>query len=120
MAWLKDMERKLRQVLAEWRRTRDTDQRGEIMKRLQVLLSGQQERQATEKVRRRLDARYEETGLPPQPGDKVLMRQNNKVGILSERRGRKAIVQLGALPLTVDYGDLVAVRDKPSEEPPAA
>jgi DNA mismatch repair protein MutS2 len=47
------------------------------------------------------------------------MKQNNKVGVLSERRGRKAIVQLGALPITVDYGDLVTVREKPPEEPSA-
>jgi len=118
IAWLKDMERKLRQIVSDWRRTRDTDQRGEIMKRLQALLTVQKERQVTEKVRKKLDARYEETGQAPVPGDKVLMRQNNKVGLLSELRGRKAIVQLGAIPLTVDLKDLVAVREKPPEEPP--
>jgi DNA mismatch repair protein MutS2 len=46
------------------------------------------------------------------PGDKVLMKQNNQVGTLVEIRGRKAIVQLGSIPLTVEYADLDRVREK--------
>lgn len=119
LAWLKDMERKLRQLVSDWRRTRDTDQRGEIMKRLQALLSVQQERQVTDKVKKKLDARYEETGQAPKVGEPVLMRKNNKVGLLLEIRGKNAIVQLGAMPLTVACQDLVAVRIKPPPEPAA-
>jgi DNA mismatch repair protein MutS2 len=87
------------------------------MKQLHALLFVQKEKQVTEKVKKKLDARFEETGRPAVSGDKVLMRQNNKVGILSEVRGKKAIVQFGAIPITVEYKDLVAVREKPTEEP---
>jgi hypothetical protein len=34
------------------------------------------------------------------------------VGTLLEIRGKKAIVQLGSLPITVEYADLVSVREK--------
>jgi hypothetical protein len=41
------------------------------------------------------------------------MTQNNKVGMLSEIRGKKAIVNLGAMPLQVNYADLTRVEEKP-------
>jgi DNA mismatch repair protein MutS2 len=40
------------------------------------------------------------------------MKQNNKVGVLAEIRGKKAIVNLGSMPLQVNLEDLVAVREK--------
>jgi len=112
IAYLKDMERKLKQIVFDWRRTQDQDDKKELMKQLHALLFRQKEKQVTEKVRKKIDARYEETGLPPVSGDKVLMKQNNKVGVLAELRGKKAIVQFGLLPLTVEYADLIAVREK--------
>jgi DNA mismatch repair protein MutS2 len=112
IAYLKDMERKLKQIVFDWRRTQDQDDKKELMKQLHALLFRQKEKQVTEKVRKKIDARYEETGLPPVSGDKVLMKQNNKVGVLAEIRGKKAIVQFGLLPLTVEYADLIAVREK--------
>jgi len=36
--------------------------------------------------------------------------------LLKEIRGKKAIVQIGLLPITVDLTDLTVVRDKPGEE----
>jgi DNA mismatch repair protein MutS2 len=117
MSYLKDMERKLKQVVFDWRRAQDQEDKRELMKQLHALLFVQKEKQVSEKVKKKLDARFEETGRPAIAGDKVLMRQNNKVGILSEVRGKKAIVQFGAIPITVEYKDLVAVREKPAEEP---
>jgi DNA mismatch repair protein MutS2 len=40
------------------------------------------------------------------------MRQNNQVGTVREIRGKKAILQLGAIPITVDISDLAVVREK--------
>lgn len=117
MVYLKDMERKLKQVVFDWRRAQDQEDKRELMKQLHALLFVQKEKQVTEKVKKKLDARFEEIGRPAMAGDKVLMRQNSKVGILSEVRGKKAIVQFGAIPITVEYKDLVAVREKPTEEP---
>jgi DNA mismatch repair protein MutS2 len=42
----------------------------------------------------------------------ALMRQNNQVGTVKEIRGKKAIVQLGAIPITVDITDLTVVKEK--------
>jgi DNA mismatch repair protein MutS2 len=40
------------------------------------------------------------------------MKQNNKVGVLAEIRGKKAIVNLGAMPLQVNFADLTTVVEK--------
>ena len=50
------------------------------------------------------------------PGDKVKMKQNRQVGILKEIRGKKAIVQLGMVPITVNLHDLVLVKDKKTDD----
>jgi DNA mismatch repair protein MutS2 len=106
------MERKLKQIVFDWRRTQDSENKNELLKQMHSLLFKQKEKQVSEKVRKKLDARYIETGDEPQAGDKVLMRQNNQVGQLVEIRGKKAIVQLGAMPLTVEYADLISVKEK--------
>jgi DNA mismatch repair protein MutS2 len=112
IAYLKDMERKLKQIVFDWRRTQDSENKNELLKQMHSLLFKQKEKQVSEKVRKKLDARYVETGDEPQAGDKVLMRQNNQVGQLVEIRGKKAIVQLGDMPLTVEYADLITVKEK--------
>jgi DNA mismatch repair protein MutS2 len=86
------------------------------MKQMQSLLFKQKEKQSAEKVKKKLSSKYEEVGGDITPGLKVLMKKNHKVGEVKEIRGRKAIVQLGLIPLTVDLSDLVVVRDKPPVE----
>jgi DNA mismatch repair protein MutS2 len=54
----------------------------------------------------------------PVIGDFVLMKQNNKIAQLTEIRGKKAVVALGAMPLQVNYDDLVAVKKKLVEDDP--
>ncbi len=70
----------------------------------------------SEKVKKKLDAKYIEVGGEVNVGDKVRMIQNNQVGQVKEIRDKKAIVQLGLLPITVDLKNLVVVRDRPIAE----
>jgi len=110
--YLKDMERKLKQVVFDWRRSESDQDKKQLMKNLHALLFTQKEKQVTEKKKKKLDARYEVLDTIPAIGGLVLMKQNNKVGTLIEIRGKKAVVGLGSLPLQVNWEDLVAVREK--------
>ena len=110
--YLKDMERKLKQVVFDWRRSESDQDKKQLMKNLHALLFTQKEKQVTEKKKKKLDARYEVLDTIPAIGGLVLMKQNNKVGTLIEIRGKKAVVSLGSLPLQVNWEDLVAVREK--------
>ena len=113
IAYLKEMERKLRQIVFDWRKAED---KNEVIRQMQALLFKQKEKQVNEKVRKKFDARYTEIGGDIQVGNKVMMKKNHQVGTVREIRGKKAIVQVGLVPITVDLSDLTVVQDRPQEE----
>jgi DNA mismatch repair protein MutS2 len=112
MVYLKDMERKLKQVVIDWRKAEGSEDKKELIRQMQALLFKQKEKQSAEKVKKKISSKYQETGGDVVPGVKVLMTKNHKVGEVREVRGRKAIVQLGILPITVDLSDLIVVEEK--------
>lgn len=112
LRYLKDMERKLKQIVLDWRKTEGQEDKRELMKQLQILLFAQRQQQVSDKKKKKLDERYEEIPGEPIVGALALMQQNNKVGTIREIRGKKAVVLLGALPITVNIDDLVLVREK--------
>jgi DNA mismatch repair protein MutS2 len=114
IVYLKEMERKLRQIILDWRKS---DDKNEVIRQMQTLLFKQKERQVNEKVRKKFDSKYTEIGGDAQVGDKVMMKNNHQVGTVKEIRAKKAVVQVGLIPFTVGISDLVVVRDKPPEEP---
>ena len=113
IAYLKEMERKLRQIVMDWRKA---DDKNEVIRQMQALLFKQKEKQVNEKVRRKFDSKYTEVGGSAQVGNKVMMKKNHQVGTVREIRGKKAIVQVGLVPITVELADLTVVQDRPQEE----
>jgi DNA mismatch repair protein MutS2 len=113
IGYLKEMERKLRQIVLDWRKATD---KNEVFKNLQALLFKQKEKQVNEKVRKKFDAKFTEVGGNAQVGNKVMMKKNHQVGTVREIRGKKAVVQVGLVPITVGLDDLTVVQDKPQEE----
>lgn len=107
---MKEMERKLKAIVSEWKRSEDKSQ---VMKTINALLFQQKEKQVSEKHKAAFDEKYIEVGGAIKVGSRVKMRQNRQVGTVSEIRGKKVIVQLGRIPLTVDMGDLTVVEEKP-------
>ena len=113
--YLKDMERKLKQIVMDWRKAESQEDKRDLIKLLQGILFKQKEKQVTEKVKRKFNAKYIETGGIVTIGELALMKQNNQVGTVKEIRGKKAIVQLGAIPITVEITDLIAVQLREEE-----
>jgi len=112
IAYLKDMERKLKQIVFDWRKAENAEDKKELMKQMQALLFKQHHQQATEKVKKKVSSKYEEIGGDIQVGIKVLMKKNHQVGEVKEIRGKKAVVQVGLMPITVDINDLAVVMEK--------
>ena len=112
LAYLKDMERKLKAIVMEWRKTED---KNSLVKMIQSLLFKQREKQVIERQQKKVDKKYIETTEPVKEGDKVKMIANRQVGIVTKIRGKKAIVQVGAVPITVNATELVVVKDKVGE-----
>jgi DNA mismatch repair protein MutS2 len=115
IAYLKDMERKLKQLVFDWKKAEAQEDKKELIRQMQALLFKQHQKQSTEKVKKKLNSKYDEVGGEVQVGDKVLMKKNHQVGEVKELRGKKAVVQLGLMPITVSVDDLVVVTEKAEE-----
>ncbi|MBO9203519.1 MULTISPECIES: endonuclease MutS2 [Niastella] len=116
IAFLKDMERKLKQLVFDWKKAEAQDDKKDLIKQMHALLFKQHQKQVTEKVKKKINSKYDEVGGEIQIGDKVLMKKNHQVGEVKELRGKKAVVQLGLMPITVSVDDLVVVTEKENEE----
>ncbi|THU35821.1 DNA mismatch repair protein MutS [Niastella caeni] len=116
IAYLKDMERTLKQLVFDWKKAEVQEDKRELIKQMHALLFKQHQKQVTEKVKKKLNSKYDEVGGEVQIGDKVLMKKNHQVGEVKELRGKKAVVQLGLMPITVSVDDLVVVTEKQNEE----
>lgn len=109
LLYLKDMERRLKSMVIEWRKAEDKDS---VVKMIQALLFNQKEKMQAEKRQKKMNEKFEEVGGEIKIGDKVRMNQNRQVGIVKELRGKKALLQVGMVPITVELKDLTVVKDK--------
>jgi DNA mismatch repair protein MutS2 len=117
MAYLKDMERKLRQMVLEWKKEED---KNKVVKQIGALLFRKNEKQVVSKKQKQLDQKYAEVGGDIKVGDKVKMKRNQQVGEVLELRGKRAVVKIGLLPMQFDMGDLVVVQEREADVPKSA
>jgi DNA mismatch repair protein MutS2 len=118
IAYLKEMERKLKQIVFDWRKAESAEDKKQLMKQMEALLFKQKEKQVVEKAKKKINSKYEEVGGEIAKGVKVLMKKNHQVGEVEEVRGKRAIVRIGALPMQVALDDLIVVKEK--DTPPLA
>lgn len=113
IAYLKDMERKLKQMLIEWKKE---ENKNRVIKQMEALLFKKDEKKVISKMQKKIDAKFSEVGGEVKVGDKVKMKRNQQVGLVLELRGKRAIVKIGLLPMQVEVKDLVVVKEKSPEE----
>ncbi len=106
IAYLKDMERKLKQIVLDWKKS---ENKNEVVKSLQNLLFKQKETIVVNKLAKKVDLKYRELQLTITVGSLVKSKKNYQVGEVKEIRGKRAIVQIGQLPMNVDLADLIVV-----------
>jgi DNA mismatch repair protein MutS2 len=109
IAYLKDMERKLKQILLEWRKAED---KSEPIKQMHNLLFKKKDTVVTNKLAKKVEGKYQEVATDIVVGAKVKLKKNYQVGSVKEIRGKRAIVQVGLLPMSVELCDLVVVEEK--------
>ena len=109
IANMKETERKLKQIVLEWRKAENKE---DVQKQIQNLLFKKNESDVNNKLAKKADKKYKETTEEIKLGSKVKMKKNHQVGEVKEIRGRRAIVQIGLLPMNVELSDLVAVEEK--------
>ena len=109
LAYLKDLERRMKALVIEWRKAENKEQ---VIKTINSLLFKQKEKQVAEKQQKKIDQKFEEVQGEIKVGNKVKMKTNRQVGIVKDIRSKKAIVQVGAIPITIDLTELVLVKEK--------
>jgi DNA mismatch repair protein MutS2 len=109
IAYLKDMERKLRTMVVEWKKTED---KSKVIREMSALLFKKDEKKVVSKKQKQIDAKYEELKGEIKPGSKVKMKKNMQVGEVIELRGKRAVVKIGLLPMQVDLENLVLIKEK--------
>lgn len=107
ISYLKDTERKLRQIVLEWKKTEDKD---EVMKQVKQLLFPKKEQ--GNKLAKKVESKFQEINADVEVGSRVKLKKNYQVGEVKEIRGKRAVVQVGLLPMTVEIADLVVVEEK--------
>jgi DNA mismatch repair protein MutS2 len=112
IAYLKDMERKLKQVVIDWKKTESAEDKKELIRQLKNLLFHQHVKQRDEKVKKKITSKYDVVGGEIRIGQKVLMKKNHQVGEVREIKGKRAVIQLGMIPITVELDDLTVVEEK--------
>lgn len=113
LVYLKDMERKLKQIVLDWKKS---ENKNEVVKNLQNLLFKRKEEIVVNKLAKKVDLKYKELGQHITVGSLVKLKKNYQVGEVKEIRGKRAIVQIGMLPIHVDLADLVSVEKLPDIE----
>ena len=106
LSYLKDMERKLKQIVLDWKKA---EEKNTVIKNLQTLLFKSPEKIVVNKLAKKMDTKFKETKADIAIGTLVKLKKNYQVGEVKEIRGKRAIVQIGMLAMNVELADLVAV-----------
>ena len=110
IVYLKDMERKLKQIVLDYKKA---ENKNEVVKSLQQLLFKGKEQVVVNKLAKKVDKQYKETTGAIVVGSLVKLKKNYQVGTVLEIRGKRAIVQIGQLPINVELSDLSVVEKLP-------
>jgi len=109
LTYMKDMERKLKQLAIVWRKE---ENKQKVIREMENLLFKKNDKKKLSKMQKKIDSKFEEIGGAIKIGDKVKMKRNHQVGEVIEMRGKRAVVKIGLLPMQVEMKDLVVVKDK--------
>jgi len=109
IAYLKETERKLKQIIIEWKKEED---KNKVVKNIQALLFKKNEQKTVNRMQKKIESKFEQVGGEVRTGDKVMMKRNHQVGEVIELRGKRAVVKIGLLPMQVELKDLVVVKEK--------
>jgi DNA mismatch repair protein MutS2 len=109
LAQLKDLDRKIKQLLIDWRKTED---KSKVMRQMEVVLFNRGEKQAVSKIKKRVQSKYVEIEGVIQTGLLAMMKTSHQVGEVLEIRGKKATVKIGQLPMQVAIADLILVKKR--------
>ena len=109
----KDMERKLKQIALDWKKS---EKKEEVMKNLFNLLFKKNDAIVINKLAKKVDKNFKEIKAPIIVGSTVKLKKNYQVGEVMELKGKRAVVKVGQIPMSIEIEDLIVVEKLPEEE----
>lgn len=107
--YLKETERKLKQIINDWRKAED---KNEAIKQIQNVLFKKKEGIAKNKMLKKLENKFEESTEEIKINSTVKLRKNYQTGVVVDLRGKRAVVQIGTVPMSFNINDLVVIKEK--------
>ncbi len=110
--YLRDMERKFKQIIHDWKKT---ENKQDVINAAENVLFRKKQIQANASAAKKADKNYDTVGGLPSPGDLVRNKVNHQVGTVTSIKDKRAVIQIGKLPFTVNIDEWVVVRKKIKE-----
>ncbi len=110
---LKDLERKIKQLLVDWKKSED---KSKVIRQMDLVLFNRGEKQAVSRIKKKVTSQFIEIDGAVAIGLPAMMKSTHQVGEVMEIRGKKALVKIGQLPIQVALIDLVLVKKREEKE----
>jgi DNA mismatch repair protein MutS2 len=107
--YLRETERNFKQIIHDWKKA---DNKQDVIQAAEKILFKRKQIDANASAAKKADKQYTILGGIPNVGDLLRHKTNHQIGILSEIRDKKGIVQIGKLPFTVVLTDWVVVKKR--------
>lgn len=112
LEYLRDMERKFKQIINDWKKAENTEDKKEVIKSAEQVLFKKKQIRANAAMAKKADKNYKTVGGTPEVGNFVRHKTNHQVGKVTEIKDKKAIVTIGKMPFTVKLNEWVVVSKK--------
>lgn len=113
LEYLRDMERKFKQIIQDWKKAANKQ---DVIDAAEKVLFKKKQIKANAKQAHKADKNYTTVGGAPKVGDYVRHKQNHQVGKLTKIADKKAVVQIGKMPFTINLKEWVVVQRKATKE----
>lgn len=107
--YLRETERNFKQIIHDWKKA---DNKQDVIQAAEKILFKRKQIDANASAAKKADKQYIILAGIPKVGDLLRHKTNHQIGILSEIRDKKGIVQIGKLPFTVVLTDWVVVKKR--------
>lgn len=114
--YLRDMERKFKQIITDWKKAENTEEKQEAIQAAEKVLFRKKQIKANAAQAKKASRNFKTVGGQPEIGNYVRHKKNHQVGVLSEIKDKKAIVMIGKMPFTVNLDEWVVVSKKENKK----
>jgi DNA mismatch repair protein MutS2 len=111
--YLRDMERKFKQIVFDWKRT---ENKGAVIANAEKVLFKKKHIQQNKAAATKADKNYLVLGKEPEIGDLMRNKDNHQIGRLIAIEGKKAKIRIGHMPFTVTLEEWLVVTPKQPQQ----